>query len=171
MIFIFIFCIIAIIAFIFLLFLCFKPEKVSKILSIYMASPNNAAATINNPTRHRSDIFVYLLSFVCLMLLLYVILRAIFRCYKHFHQYHMTTYFFGAHGHDKGPSTAIAIELSNLSEIIDVNIAHVNIPITLFSVHNTDHHDYHVVSGNWFYDFLKISRPIILLHRNGIIPM
>ncbi len=55
MIFIFISCIIALIAFV---FLCFKHEKLRMIMSIYMASPNNAAALSDNPTRHRSDIFL-----------------------------------------------------------------------------------------------------------------
>ncbi len=27
------------------------------------------------------------------------------------------------------------------------------------------------MSANWFYDFLKISQPIILLHWNGVIPI
>ncbi len=69
-------------------------------------------------------------------------------------------------GHDKCHSTAIAIELSNLSEIVTVHIAQVKIPMTLLSVHNADHHDYHVVSGNWIYNFLKISKPIFLIHRD-----
>ncbi len=59
------------------------------------------------------------------------------------------------HGHDKGPLTAIAIELSNLSEIVNVQV---KIPITLLPVHDVDHHDYHVVSGNWFYDFFEAFR-------------
>ncbi len=49
---------------------------------------------------------------------------------------------------DRGPSTAIAIELSNLSEIVNFHIAQVKIQITLLSVHDANHHDYHVVSGN-----------------------
>ncbi len=28
-----------------------------------------------------------------------------------------------------------------------------------------------LVSGNWFYDFIKLSQPIILLHRDGVIPI
>ncbi len=69
------------------------------------------------------------------------------------------------------PSTAIALELSTMSEIIHVHIAHLNIPITRLSVHETDHNSYCLVSGNWFYDFLKLSQPIILLHRDGVIPI
>ncbi len=51
------------------------------------------------------------------------------------------------HGHDRGPSTAITIELSNLTEIVNVHIAQVTIPITLLSVHDSEHYDYHVVIG------------------------
>ncbi len=76
--------------------------------------------------------------------------------------YHFTVYI----GHEKGPSTTIAIELSNLSEIVNVHIAQVKVPITLLSVHDADHYDYHVVSGNWIYHFLKISKPIFLIHRD-----
>ncbi len=68
------------------------------------------------------------------------------------------------HRHDRGSSTAIAIELSNLTEIVNVHIAQVNIPITLLSVHDADHHDYHVVSGHWLYDFHKLSKSIFLIH-------
>ncbi len=75
------------------------------------------------------------------------------------------------HGHDRGPSTAIAIELSNLTEIVNVHIAQVKIPITLLSVHDADHHDYHVMSGNWLYDFLKLSKPIFLIHRDCTRPI
>ncbi len=65
----------------------------------------------------------------------------------------------------------IALELSTMSEITYVHIAHLNIPITRLSVHETDHNAYYHVSGIWFYDFLKISQPIILLYRNGVIPI
>ncbi len=114
---------------------------------------------------------MFLLSAVCLLLLLYVILKLFFKGYTHFRCYHNTTYLLCAHGHDKGPSTAVDLELSTLSEIIHVHIAHLHIPITLLPVHETDHNKYYIISGNWFYDFLKMSQPIILLHRNGIIPM
>ncbi len=75
------------------------------------------------------------------------------------------------HGHDRRPSTAIAIELSNLIEILNVHIAQVKIPITLHSIHDADHHDYHVVSENWLYDFLKLSKPIFLIHRDFTRPI
>ncbi len=58
-----------------------------------------------------------------------------------------------------------------MSEIKHVHIAHFSIPITRLSVHETDHNAYYLVSSNWFYDFLKLSQPIILLHRNSVIPI
>ncbi len=75
------------------------------------------------------------------------------------------------HGHDKGPSTTVALKLSTMSEITHVHISHLNIPITRLSVHETDHIAYYIVSDKWFYNFLKISQPFILLHRNGVIPI
>ncbi len=75
------------------------------------------------------------------------------------------------HEHDKAPSTAIALELSTMSEITHVHITHLNIPITRLSVHETDYNAYYLVSDNWFYDFIKLSQPIILLHRDGVIPI
>ncbi len=74
------------------------------------------------------------------------------------------------HGHDRGTSTAIAIELTNLTEIVNVLIAQIKIPITLLSVHDADRHDYHVVSGNWLYDFHKVSKPIFLIHWDCTMP-
>ncbi len=58
-----------------------------------------------------------------------------------------------------------------MSEITHVHIAHLNIPITSLSVYEIDHNAYYIVSGNWLYDFLKLSQQIILLHRNGVIPL
>ncbi len=66
---------------------------------------------------------------------------------------------------------AFELELSTISEITHINIAHLNIPFTRLSVHYTDNNAYYLVSGNCFYDFMKISQPIILLHRNGVIPI
>ncbi len=88
---------------------------------------------------------------------------------QYFRRYQTTTHFMCEHKHDKGPSMAIALELSTMSEITHVHIAHRNIPITRLSVHETDHNAYYLVSGNWFYDFIKLSQPIILLHRDGVI--
>ncbi len=87
----------------------------------------------------------------------------------YFHRYQRTTHFIWHHEHDKGPSTAIALELSTISEITHIHIAHLNIPITRLSVHENYHNAYYLVSGNWFYDFIKLSQPIILLHRDRII--
>ncbi len=119
---------------------------------------------MDTPTCHRNNIYMYLLSAVCLTLLPYVILSILLQWYRQFCHYHTTLHFHRMHGHDKGPSTAIAIELSNLSEIVNIHTTQVKIPITLLSVHDANHHDYHVASGNWFYDFLKLSKPIFLIH-------
>ncbi len=83
---------------------------------------------------------------------------------QYFRRYQTTTHFMCEHEHDKGPSMAIALELSTVSEITHVHIAHLNIPITRLSVHETDDNAYYLVSSNWFYDFIKLSQPIILLH-------
>ncbi len=72
MIFNFISCIIVLIAFLFLLFLCYKHGKLRKILSFYLTSSNTAEVAMDNPSCHRSDIYMYRLSAVCLTLLLYV---------------------------------------------------------------------------------------------------
>ncbi len=87
----------------------------------------------------------------------------------YFYKYKTTTHFMCEHEHDKGPSMASALELRTMSEITHVHIAHLNIPITRLSAHETDHNAYYLVSGNWFYDFIKLSQPIVLLHRDGVI--
>ncbi len=69
--------------------------------------------------------------------------------------YNTTLHFHHMYGHDRGPLTAVAIELSNLSEIVNVHIAQVKILITLLSVQDVDPHDYHVVSGNCCMTFLS----------------
>ncbi len=89
----------------------------------------------------------------------------------YFHTYQTTTHFMCEHEHDKGHSTTIDLELSTMSEITHIHIAHLNIPITRLSVYETDHNAFYLVSGNWFYDFIKLSQPIILLHRDGVIPI
>ncbi len=101
MIFIFISCIIALLAFLFLLFLCFKHDKLRKIVSIYMASPQTATALLDNLTRHGSDISMYVLPAVCLTLLLYAIIKVLVRCHRQFRRYHMTIYFYCMHGYNK----------------------------------------------------------------------
>ncbi len=57
----------------------------------------------------------------------------------------MTIQFLCAHGHDKGPSTAVALKLSTLSEIIHIHITHLYLPITLLSGHELDHNEYYMV--------------------------
>ncbi len=81
------------------------------------------------------------------MILLYAIVKMIVWGSQYFRRYQTTTHFMCQQEHDKGPSTAIALELSILSEITHVHIAHLNIPITRLSVHETDHNAYYLVSG------------------------
>ncbi len=171
MIFIFVSCIIALLTFILLIFLCFKHEKLRKLISLYMASPQVVNATAVDTSCNTGNIFQYILSNIWILILTYAIIKMIIRGCQSFRRYQTTTHFLCEHGHNKGPSMAIALELSTMSEITHVHIAHLNIPITRLSVHETDHNAYYLVSGNWFYDFLKISQPIILLHRNGVIPI
>ncbi len=128
-------------------------------------------ATAVNTSCNTGNIFMYILSSICILILTYAIIKILIRGCRYFRRYQTTTHLLCEHGHDKGPSTAVALEPSTMSEITHVHIAHLNIPITRLSVHETDHNAYYIVSGNWFYDFLKISQPIILLHRNGVIPI
>ncbi len=107
----------------------------------------------------------------CIPILTYPIIKMLICGCRYFRRYQTTTHFLCEHGHDKGPSTIIALELSTMSEITHVHIAHLNIPIIRQSVRETDNNAYYLVSGNWFYDFLEISHSIILLHRNGVIPI
>ncbi len=124
-------------------------------MSFYVASQTTVAASLDNSTCSKGDIFLYILSAVCLLLLLYVLLKLFIKLYRHFRRYHTTTHFLCAHGHNKGSPTAVALELSTLSEIIHVHIAQLYLPITLLSVHKSDHSEYYMVSGKWFYNFLK----------------
>ncbi len=116
-------------------------------------------------------LYIYILSAICILILVYAIIKMIIRGSQYFRRYQTTTHFMCEHDHDKGPSTSIALELSTMSEITHVHIAHLNIPITRLSVHETDHNAYYLVSGDWFYDFIKLSHPIILLHSDGVIPI
>ncbi len=77
MIFIFVSCIIALLAFILLVFLCFKHEKLRKLISLYMASPLVLNAAALDSTCNTSNIFQYLLSAICILILLYVIIKMI----------------------------------------------------------------------------------------------
>ncbi len=171
MIFIFVSSIIALLALICLIFLCFKHEKLRKLISLYIASPQVVNAAAVNTSCNTGNIFLYIMSTICILILTYAIIKMIIRGCQYFRRYQTTTHFLCEHGHDKGTLTAIALELSTMFDITHVHIAHLNIPITRLSVHETDHSAYYLVSGNWLYDFLKISQPIILLHRNGVIPI
>ncbi len=135
MIFIFISCLVSIIAFIFLIFLCYKHGKLRKIISYYLITSNAVeAATDISMVTSGSYILIYLLTAICLTLLLYIILKVLVKWYKQSHRYHTIIPFHRMQGHEKGPLKTIAIELSNLSEIVNVQIAQVKIPITLLSV-------------------------------------
>ncbi len=158
-------------AFILLLFLCFKHEKLRKLMSLYMTSPRAITATMNTTSCSTSYILVYILSTICILILTYAIIKLFIHDCQHFRQYQTMKHFLCEHGHDKGPPTVVALKLSTMSEITHVHIAHLNIPIIRLSVHETDHNAYYIVSGNWFYDFLKLSQPIMLLHGNRVIPI
>ncbi len=112
MIFIFVSCIIALLAFILLVFLCFKHEQLRKLISLYTASPQAVNATALDSTCNTVNIFQYLLSAICIWILLYTIVKIIIWGSHYFHRYQTTTYFMCQHEHDKGPSMAIALELS-----------------------------------------------------------
>ncbi len=79
MIFIFVSCIIALLAFILLIFLCFKHEKLRKLISLYMASPQAVNAAALDSTCNTGNIFQYLLSAICILILLYAIVKIINR--------------------------------------------------------------------------------------------
>ncbi len=132
MIFIFMSCIIALLAFILLLFLCFKHEKLRKLMSLYMTSPTAVTAAMYRLSCSTNYIFVYILSTICLLILTYAIIKLLICGCWHFRRYQTTTHFLCEH--DKGPSTAVAHELSTMSEITHVHIAHLNIPITRLSL-------------------------------------
>ncbi len=115
MIFIFMSCIIALLAFILLVFLCFKHEKLRKLISLYMASPQvvNAAA-LDSTLDNTSNIFQYLLFTICILIFLYAIVKMIIRGSQYFRRYQTTTHFMCQQEHDKGSSTAIAVCQSHL---------------------------------------------------------
>ncbi len=138
MIFIFMSCIIALLAFILLAFLCFKNEKLRKLISLYMASPQVVNAAALDSTCNTGNIFQYLLSTICILILTYAVIKMIICGSQYFCRYQTTTHFLCEHGHDKGPSMAIALELSTMSEITHIHIAHLNIRITRLSVHETN---------------------------------
>ncbi len=88
-----------------------------------MASPQTVNAVALDSTCNTGNIFQYLLSAICILILLYAIVKMIIRGSHHFRRYQTTTHFMCQHEHDKGHSTAIALELSTMSEIAHVHIA------------------------------------------------
>ncbi len=97
MIFIFVSCIIALLAFILLAFLCFKHEKLRKLISFYMASPQVVNAAALHSTCNTGHIFQYLLSTTCILILLYAIVKMIVRGSQYYHRYQTTTHFMCQH--------------------------------------------------------------------------
>ncbi len=87
MIFIFVSCIIALVAFILLLFLCFKHERLRKLISLYMTSLTDITAPIDTTSCSTSDIFMDILSTICILILTYVIIKLFIRGCQHFHRY------------------------------------------------------------------------------------
>ncbi len=126
MIFIFIACIIALLAFILLLFLCLKDEKLRKLMSLYMTSPQVIHASAVNTSCNIGNIFVYILSSICILILTYAIIQILIHGCQYFRRYQTTKHFLSEHGHDKGPSPTVALDLSTMSEITHVHIAHFN---------------------------------------------
>ncbi len=142
MIFIFLSSIIALIAFLLVLFLCFKHEKLRKLMSLYLISPPMVDASADDIHSNRGHILIYLLSIICILILAHAIIKSLTNGIQYFRRYQTTTHFLCEHGQDKGPSAAIALELSTLPEITHVHIAHLNILITRLSILETDHNAY-----------------------------
>ncbi len=149
MIFILVSCIIALLAFILLVFLCFKHEKLRKLISPYMASHQDVNAAALDSTCNTGNIFQYLLSAICILILLYAIVKIIMRGSHYIRRYQTTTHFMCQHKHDKGLSTAIALELSTMSEITHIHIAQ-------YTYHHT------ICSWNWPQCFLPCVRQLVL---------
>ncbi len=102
---------------------------------MYISGPQVVNAAAINTSSNTGNIFQYILSTICILILTYAMIKMIIGGCQYFRIYQTTTHFLYEHGHDKGPSTAIALELSTMSEITHVHIAHLNIPITRLSVH------------------------------------
>ncbi len=92
-----------------------------------MTSPTAVTAAMDIMSCSTSDIFMYILSTICILILTYVNIKLLFRGCQHFRIYQTTTHFLCEHGHDKGPSTAVALELSTMLEINHVHFANLNI--------------------------------------------
>ncbi len=87
-----------------------------------MASSQVINAAALDSTSNTGNIFQYLLSATCILILLYAIVKMIIQGSQYFRRYQTTTHFMCQQEHDKGPSTAIALELSTMSEITHVHI-------------------------------------------------
>ncbi len=167
MIFIFISCIVALVAFIFLIFLCFKHEKLQRFMSFYVASPTTVAASLDNATCNRGENFLYILSAVatlCTSQIIHQILQTFPST-----SYHHT--FFLYIWTRQRTFDCCCPQAQYFAKNHPCPHRHLYLPITLLSVHESDHNEYYMVSGNWFYDLKKNSQPITLLHRNGVIPI
>ncbi len=127
MIFIFLSCIIVFIAFMLVLFSCFKHEKLRRLMSLYMISPPTVNAAAENNPIQTGHILIYLLSILCILILAHAIIKSLIKGIRYFHRYQTTTHFLCKHGHDKGHSAAIALELSTMSEITHCPPKHTSI--------------------------------------------
>ncbi len=74
----------------------------------------NVNSAMDNTTCNTGNIFVYILSAVCILMITYVIIKLLIHGCRHFRHYQTTTHFLYEHGHNKGPSTPVALELSTL---------------------------------------------------------
>ncbi len=115
MTFIFLTGIVALIAFLLLLFLCFKHEKLRKPMSLYMISLPTINAAADNNSPNTGHILIYFLSIICILILAHAFIKSLIRGIRYFRRYQTTTHFVCEHGHDKGPSAAIALKLSTMS--------------------------------------------------------
>ncbi len=97
MIFIFVSCIIALLVFILLIFVCFKHEKLRKLISLYMASPQVVNAAAVDTSSNTGNIFQHILSTICILILTYAIIKMIIRGCQYFGRYQTTTHFLCEH--------------------------------------------------------------------------
>ncbi len=97
MIFIFVSCIIAFLAFILLFFLCFKHDKLMKLMALYMTSPQVVNAAAVNTSCNTSNMYVYILSSICIQILTYAIIKILIHGCRYFHRYQTTMHFLCEH--------------------------------------------------------------------------
>ncbi len=111
-------------------------------MSLYMISPPTVDAADDVIHSNTGHILIYLLCIICILILAHAIIKSLMKSIQYFRRYQTTTHFLCEHEHDKGRSATIALELSTLSEITHVHIAHINIPINRLSILETDHNEY-----------------------------